>query len=203
MKYDAITEILANLRIEKDNIKNKEFYKNIEFITKKLNFELGNIKKKNYDNYEKKIIINNKPQIITIIKLTENNQIEIVYRQNSNSINLKLDNDKVYLSNLSIMYPHGFFILDNQKKNIYYYDKDTIEYVREKQKKAKDSHFISQNDMEENGLIPDEIIYLPDNNIEQIELFKKLITNTKEENEILLGEMKKSKGKTKILIKNI
>ncbi|MEE3343676.1 MAG: hypothetical protein VZS44_06265 [Bacilli bacterium] len=196
MKYDPILEIISILNLDNND---QELIKFLKKLTKELNFKLGNIKNKSFDSYQKEIELDDKKRTIKIKKTNQNNQLEIIYQQNSNFINLKYDNYKTYLNKLNIMYPHGLYILDNKKNVINYYDRETINYVIEKEQKTKNTPFIELNDMTENGLQPEKIIKLPDNSLENIILFKKLITNTKEENEKEIEKIKGKKNKQKIL----
>lgn len=198
MKYNPILEIISILNLDNTD---KELLNNIDYITKELNFQLGNIKNKSIDSYQKEIDIDDKKILIKLKNLNKKNQLEIIYQQNSNYISLKYENNEINLNNLRIMYPHGLYILDDNKKYINYYDKKTIDYVIEKEQKTKGTCFIEQREIQENGLLPEESLYLPDDNLERIQLFKNLIKNTKEENEILLEKMKKNTKKKKVLIK--
>ena len=205
MNYNPVLEIMSILKL---NDETQQLTELLEIITKELNFKLGNIKNKNFDSYQKEIDIDGKKRIIKIKKLNQQNELEMIYQQNSSFISIKINNDKtdgldkysIKLNRLSIMYPHGLYILDNN--NINYYDRETIDYIREKEQKTKDTPFIELKDITDNGLLPKEKIKLPNKNIEQIELFKNLITNTKEENEKLLENKKKNKNKQKILTYN-
>ena len=205
MNYNPILEIMSILKL---NDETQQLTELLEIITKELNFKLGNIKNKNFDSYQKEIDIDGKKRIIKIKKLNQQNELEMIYQQNSSFISIKVNNAKTYgidnysikLNRLSIMYPHGLYILDNN--NINYYDRETIDYIREKEQKTKDTPFIELKDITDNGLLPEEKIKLTDDNLNNIILFKKLITNTKEENEIVFENMKNNKNKQKILTYN-
>ncbi|MBR3161205.1 MAG: hypothetical protein IKF19_00555 [Bacilli bacterium] len=201
MKYDAITEILRNLGINNGNkIKTKELTENLDYFTKELNFELGNITDANYQKYKKTININNKSKTILLNNPEGENEIEVLYKDNNDFINLKFKENKAYIDYLNIKFQNGIYILDELKTKINYYDKETIDYILNKKLSNREEYYLDQKSIENYGFIADEEIQLKDDNKEQIKLFKKLITNSKEENIILLEEMK-NKEKTKTLVK--
>ena len=101
---------------------------------------------------------------------------------------------------MNIKFQNGIYILDELKTKINYYDKETIDYILNKKLSNREEYYLDQKSIENYGFIADEEIQLKDDNKEQIKLFKKLITNSKEENIILLEEMK-NKEKTKTLVK--
>ena len=203
MKYDAVTEIITILRINENHTNNNIniLKQNLKYLTKELNFELGNIEEVKYESYRKKININNKEIIITIS--TKSNEIEISYQEKNDYISLKFDNDLVYLNTLNIKYNDEIYILDKYKKKINYYDKETLDYICNKRQtiRKEEEYYLDQNSIEKYGIIPDEEIYLNNDNTEQIIIFKKIITNSKKENKIYLKEMKNNKEKPKSLIK--